>query len=711
MPATRLLVLADPKMLQALASGLREGGRFDVLTLPFGDPGAAAAAQRADALALFYGTLDRPLQAALQALAPAVRGRGGRVIAVLQREQAAQRDDCFKAGASDLLFMPMPKEQFVARLAEAVGLSYAAERGAPAAVQVGARGNLVPLAQATVTASGVHGGAALPFQPGETVRLSWGPFETWGLVVRATPDPQIRFAGVTPDEEAGIRDWTRQAMSGAAAKPAVVPAGPAPAAGASARPPATPAASAPRPSTPRPPPVVAPRAAPVVPPAQPARATPTGARAQGGPPPGFAERPRVKDTTPVRPPPGPARAPTAGNGQPPPKAGTVPARASQAAAPAAAQPAAPGLSDLFDDGAPAIPDAAPAVAAPMWPEVPPADACLLAGVALVRDKKAPGDTAPAIAAAAKKIAGVLNVGERGALEKAGTESPFADALAARIALEVGRAEATRLFTSQPPPLVDDASVKAMIQLVDAASARLQKEADGAISRGEVESLQLITASSAALSRDLHSFKETADRLRGVGAAPRLGAGSLDPEVVLPGQAWRPPPKTTEPAPVRAELREFQGMGESSGEGRGARALLVCMLALGGALINVLFFAYPRVHELPPVAGIARIEVSGQTARVTLASDFDDRQDAALGAVVQVLRDRGVRNAVLVRQNGSGAGQLSVTDGKAYGLPPAVKRNDVPLPVVPPQALPQPAPQPDRSPPQPAQTAAGQPRKR
>jgi len=32
------------------------------------------------------------------------------VVAVLQREQAAQRDECFRAGASDLLFMPMPKD-------------------------------------------------------------------------------------------------------------------------------------------------------------------------------------------------------------------------------------------------------------------------------------------------------------------------------------------------------------------------------------------------------------------------------------------------------------------------------------------------------------------------------------------------------------------------------------------------------------------------
>src|SRR6266849_5607379 len=430
-------------MLPALASGLREGGRFDVLTLPFGDAGAGAAAQRADALAVFYGAADLTVQAALQGLAPAVRGRGGRVVAVLQREQAAERDDCFMAGASDLLFMPMPKEQFVARLADAVLLSYAAERGATAAVQVGARGNLVPLAQATVTPSGVHAAAALPFQPGETVRLSWGAFETWGLVVRASPDAQIRFAGVTPDEEARIRDWMRQAMGGASAKPAA-------------------SGSAPRPSAPaapRPPPVVAPRAAPVVPPAQPGRAAPPAAPSGAGPPPGFAERPRVKDTTPVRPAPGPARSPTAGNGAPPAKAGTPPARAPQAAvpaAPAAAQPpAGQGLSDLFDDGGPAIAAATPADPAPMWPEVPPAEACLLAGIALVRDKKAPADTAPGIAAAAKKIAGVLNVGERAALEKAGTESPFADALAARGALEVGRAEATRLFTSQPPPLVDD----------------------------------------------------------------------------------------------------------------------------------------------------------------------------------------------------------------------------------------------------------------
>jgi len=709
-------------MLPALASGLREGGRFDVLTLPFDDPGASAAAQRADALAVFYGTPDRPLQAALQGLAPAVRGRGGRVVAVLQREQAAQRDDCFKAGASDLLFMPMPKEQFVARLADAVSLSYSPERGAPAAVQVGARGNLVQLPQATVTASGVHAAAPLPFQAGETVRLSWDTFEAWGLMVRASPDVQIRFAGVAPEEDARIRDWLQKASGGAAARPAVVPPAPAaaprPAAAAAARPAPAPGAAAPRPAAPRPPPVM-PRASPAGTAAPTARAGPAAAGAPSAAPPGFADRPRVKDTTPVRPAPTMSRAPAAGNGARPAPA-SAPARGgANTGVPAApAQPGAPGLHDLFDDGAPApIPQAEPGVAPPMWPQVPPSEACLLAGIALVRDKKAPPDAPPEIAAAAKKIAGVLNLNERAALEKAGTESHFADALAARIALEVCRVDAARLFTSQPPALVDDASVKVMTQVVDAASARLQKEADGAISRGEVESLQLITASSAALSRDLHGFKQAADRLRGVGSAPRLGAGSLDPEVVLPGQTYRPPPKPSEPAYVRPELREFQGLGESSAETRRSRTVVVCMLGLGAAIVNVLFFTYPRVHELPPVPGVARIEVSLPNARVTLASDFAEKQEQAIAALVQVLRERGVDRAILVKPNGSGAGNLSVTEGKAYGLPPPVKRNDIPLPVVPVQApspqQPSPATQPD-SPaaqpvraPAPAQTAAGQ----
>ena len=339
---------------------------------------------------------------------------------------------------------------------------------------------------------------------------------------------------------------------------------------------------------------------------------------------------------------------------------------------------------------------------------------LLTGLTLIREKKIAGDAGPDLATAAKKITGVLSLSERTVLEKAGTESAFADAMAARIALEMVRLDATRLISSQPPPLVDDASVKAVVQIVDAAAARLQKEADVAIGRGEVESLQLITASSAALSRDLHSFKEIADRLRGVGSAPRLGAGSLDPEVVLPGQMYRPPPKASEPMQVRAELREFQGLGEGSRESRGKSALFVCMLALAGALVNVLFFAYPRIHDLQPIPGIARIEVSEETARVTLAPDFAEKQEAAITALTATLRERGVQRALLVQQDATVVGQLLVNEGKTVGLPPPAKRNDVPLPQVPPQEAPvQPAPQaqPAPAPPAPAPPAPGSPAKK
>ena len=103
MAAPRLLVLADPKMLPALANGLRDAGRFDVLPIPLSDGGAAAAAApRADAVAVFYGAPGHPLAATVQMLATTVRGKGGRIVAVLQREKAAQRDECFRAGACDL---------------------------------------------------------------------------------------------------------------------------------------------------------------------------------------------------------------------------------------------------------------------------------------------------------------------------------------------------------------------------------------------------------------------------------------------------------------------------------------------------------------------------------------------------------------------------------------------------------------------------------
>src|SRR6266850_5013114 len=144
-------------MIPALASGLRDGGRFDVTAVSLAEPGVAqAAADRAEALAVFYGAPGAPLPAALQTLSPKLRERGARVIAVLQREQAAQRDECFRAGASDLLFMPMPKDQFVARLQGSVELSWPGDGGSTSPVSVATRTSASKVDQAKVSPSGVE---------------------------------------------------------------------------------------------------------------------------------------------------------------------------------------------------------------------------------------------------------------------------------------------------------------------------------------------------------------------------------------------------------------------------------------------------------------------------------------------------------------------------------------------------------------------------
>ena len=293
---------------------------------------------------------------------------------------------------------------------------------------------------------------------------------------------------------------------------------------------------------------------------------------------------------------------------------------------------------------------------------------------MLREKKAPGGTTPELAAAAKKVIGVMNVGERNALEKAGPDSHFAAALAARIALELARAEATRLLNTQSAPVLDEDSVEAVTEIVDAAATRLQKEVEVAIGRADLDTLQLLTVANAALSRDLLVFKEAADRVRGIGTAPRLGAGALDPDIVLPGQIPRPTNKIADRPVMKPELREFDGLGEQPARSRKA-LLFLCVLAGAAAAAYLGFFAYPRISEVrAPILGIARIEVSGKVARVTLSGDFAEHEARAIAMLTQTLREQGVERALLVR-NGSVAGQLSVREGKIYGFASSAKQGD------------------------------------
>ena len=670
MPATRLLVIADAKMLPTLANGLRDGARFDVLTLPLSDSaGAQAALEKADALALFYGAPGAPLPAALQSLSPRIRDRGGRVVAVLQRDQAAHRDECFRAGASDLLFMPMPKDQFVARLQGSLDLAWAAEGGVPAQVSVATRTAASKVDRATVSAAGVEAGSELPVKAGETVRLSWASFQSWGLVVRGGPSALIRFAGLAPDEETRIRDWLKSGAaasstppqgSGPAAPVLPPPGGSVVAAGA----PTPPGGSAVAAGAPTPPGTTA-----AVPAALAADApTPASGTASAraapaaGPPPGFADRKPVRAQTrsPVR------------------VAPPVMTAGGAAAAPAAAAsgngaPASPLFAE--DSPTPAAPAAAvapeaAAPAGPAWPNPVPPATCKAAVMQLLKDKSVGSEVPPNVVASARKVTSMLGSSERAALEKGGVDSHIADALAARIALDAATAEGVKLYSSSPAPTVEGEQVSTLTRQADEAASRLQKEANAAVGKGEVELLQMVTATSAALSRDLLNFRETADRLRGLSAAPRLSAGALDPDMVLLGQAPRPAaPRGSTPAPVRAELRDFHNL--DGGSGRSKTVLMVLALAaFVVALANAVYFSIPHHTEISAEAagrGVERIDVSGTVALVTVTNEWLEKAETRIPLLLIPLREAGVERAILILPNGSPAGILNVATGKVSGL--------------------------------------------
>ena len=650
MPATRLLVIADPKLLPTLAAGLREAGRFDVVAVPIADLASAAVAiERAEAVALFYGTPDRPLAAALQSLAAPLRERGGRVIGVLQRDQVAQRDECFRAGASELLYMPMSKDQFVARLQSAVRLSYGADPGYAAAVSVATPTATVEL-PARVTTDGVHGEGELSFCAGETVRISWSGFQAWGLVVRGGPGVQVRFAGLWPEEEQQLRDWLKAAAAAAAASAT---------SSTTTDPITTPAAGS----------------SPV------ARAAPAA-----GPPPGFADRRPIRPITAgaLRTPPriptlvsslgeAPARVATPSSVQPVP-APAAPAQAAHTLS-SPALPAPTALAGLFEDPAAPGADQAAAGAGPSWPHPAATATCKTAAVILLTDREGalPAELSSELTAAVRKVVGGLTSTERAALERLGFDSALGDALTARIALEVGRTEGAKLYSSTPPAVVDQTGLAALTQLAAAASSRLQKEADAAITKGEVEQLQLVTGASAALSRDLLAFKETADRLRGKSAAPRLGAGALDPHLALPGQAPRLTPSrqgAAEPAAVRAELRDFASLDETRPKRGIQRALIVASVLLVLAVGNLLFFSGPQIRELSVEEagqGVKKIQISSGTALVTVNKQFIDHFSSEEPHLLEVLRSRGAVKAALVLESGGSAGTIDVTTGKVVGL--------------------------------------------
>jgi hypothetical protein len=320
-----------------------------------------------------------------------------------------------------------------------------------------------------------------------------------------------------------------------------------------------------------------------------------------------------------------------------------------------------------------VPAATPAVESVVWPVPVALEAAKSAVLAVLFSPDEQPAVAKEVIFSAKKIAANLSGGEKAAIERLGAGSHFADAAGERVALDVARAEGMRLVAAAEPSKVDDAAVKSLAQRVDAVVASLQKDADGAIARGEVEVLQVVRASNAALSRDLLSLKAVADRLRGLAAAPRLGGGALDPDMVLPGQApsTRPPPPKAAEAPVRAELKEFEKFAETNPGTRNRVALYVIFTALALAALYVVFFALPSVKQIDGrstnIPGVVQVEVGGTGARVVVSDSFVEKPEPSLSQLIALLREKNVSSAALFNVNGAPVGQIDVRTGATNGI--------------------------------------------
>ncbi len=856
-------------MLGALANGLRVGGRFEIATAAFAEPSALLPlSEQADVVALFYGTRQFPLAQLVQSLAEPVRKRGARLVAVLQRDQASLRDGCFHAGASDLLFMPMPKDQFVSRLFETATLAFGDEAGQGAKVSVTRRGQPAETLEAQVNLVGVRAAQGPALAAGETVQLAWKieapplEFARWGLVVQGGEGVKIRIAGANADEELQLRAWVKgEAVPGAPSRPGA-PGASAPATQVNAVPPTLVEAPSFPPGSEGtskplsdnsptlldakavPPTVLDAKAVPptvldakAVPPTvldAPALAAPGGPQitptsvakvsasgnAPAGLPPGFAARPPIRpqslrgvtgsaagrprslDLTPTgehklpptdpaiaRGPSGPGAAPmtmpgvgTTNPGLPrasnpslrpvpprstPPTVAALPAgaqagdaprtsdpklakvsaageaprtsdpklakassngaaartsdpalakvaaastpgsSASSASAPAAAAasplvaaPAAPasspgaapapgdsmpsGLESLFDDapaaaGSGAAP--APEIALASWPGVyDPAVARALID-RFLREKQLPPDAPAGPAEAVRRVVGALPSADREALELAPPDSHLHEALVARVLLVEGTLDGLALSDKGEGALVDDAHLSALLQAADTAGKRCQSEADKAIAKGDLEPLQQVTVASANLSRDLLALKETADRLRGLASAPRLGAGALDPNVIAPQagkQARRAQEKKEDEQ--RAEQRkqliaEFSGLQDTPKAQKQRRWLVVLGAILLLGVINAIVFA-PGFTLAPPTlvdqagSGVLQLTLSEKSAIVAVAPTWLSAADRKprLRQLCDVLLPHHVKKAVIFSEGKGIVGQVDVPECQGIGLP-------------------------------------------
>ena len=124
-------------------------------------------------------------------------------------------------------------------------------------------------------------------------------------------------------------------------------------------------------------------------------------------------------------------------------------------------------------------------------------------------------------------------------------------------------------------------------------------------------------------------------------------------------------------PVKAELRDFQGLEHKPARGKQLFAVLLFASSIALAAY-AFYFGVPHHSRLGAESagpGVQRIDVEGEAALITVTPQWLAAPEANLPKLAQVLRAHQVKKAVLRLPNGAAAGILDVATGKASGMPP------------------------------------------
>jgi len=97
------------------------------------------------------------------------------------------------------------------------------------------------------------------------------------------------------------------------------------------------------------------------------------------------------------------------------------------------------------------------------------------------------------------------------------------------------------------------------------------------------------------------------------------------------------------------------------------------VGLVAAVANALYFGAPRITQVAAESagqGVEKVDVSGEAAMVTVKPDWPSTGGTNLPPLIGLLRNRGVKRALIMNRTGGMIGTLEVATGRLSLVKPA-----------------------------------------